>query len=173
MKNGYLERMEIVGRVKSGEGISEVSRTYHVHKRYVLAWVRLYDRYGLEGIKKGGNCCVTSEEKEAIVRLILEKGVPLSHVSIEKRVSVETVKHWIRKVREHGYASLREKKKRGRPSRKAMGRPKKKEPQTEVERLQVENLRLRAENALLKKVIALVGEKKARARQNGQKPSTN
>lgn len=173
MKNGYLERMEIVGCVQSGEGISEVSRSYHVHKRDVLAWVRLYDRYGVEGLKKGGNCRATSEEKEAIVRLILEKGVPLSHVRIEKRVSVETVKQWVRKVREHGYEALREKKKRGRPFRKAMGRPKKKEPQTEEERLQAENLRLRAENALLKKVIALVEEKKARARQNGQKPSTH
>ena len=33
-----------------------------------------------------------------------------------------------------------------------MPRPKKKEPQTELEKLQAENLRLRAENALLKKV---------------------
>ena len=32
-----------------------------------------------------------------------------------------------------------------------MARPKKKEPQTELEKLQAENLRLRAENALLKK----------------------
>lgn len=54
-----------------------------------------------------------------------------------------------------------------------MGRPKKKEPQTELEKLQAENLRLRAENALLKKVKVLVEEKQARARLNGQKPSTN
>ncbi|MBS7352933.1 MAG: hypothetical protein KIG87_07835, partial [Muribaculaceae bacterium] len=33
-------------------------------------------------------------------------------------------------------------------------RPKKREPQTELEKLQAENLRLRAENALLKKVKA-------------------
>ena len=32
-----------------------------------------------------------------------------------------------------------------------MARPKKREPQTELEKLQTENLRLRAENALLKK----------------------
>jgi cell division protein FtsB len=55
-----------------------------------------------------------------------------------------------------------------------MARPKKREPQTELEKLQAENLRLRAENALLKKVKALVEEEqKARARLNGQKPSTN
>lgn len=61
---------------------------------------------------------------------------------------------------------------KGRPL-KDMGRPKKKEPQTELEKLQAENLRLRAENALLKKVKVLVEEKQARARLNGQKPSTN
>ena len=44
---------------------------------------------------------------------------------------------------------------------------------TELEKLQAENLRLRAENALLKKVKALVEEQEARARLNGQKPSTN
>ena len=54
-----------------------------------------------------------------------------------------------------------------------MARPKKREPQTELETLQAENLRLRAENALLKKVKALVEEQEARARLNGQKPSTN
>lgn len=61
---------------------------------------------------------------------------------------------------------------KGRPSQ-TMARPKKKEPQTELEKLQAENLRLRAENALLKKVKALVEEQEARARLNGQKPSTN
>jgi len=54
-----------------------------------------------------------------------------------------------------------------------MAKPKKRDPQTELEKLQAENLRLRAENALLKKVKALVEEQKARARLNGQKPSTN
>lgn len=54
-----------------------------------------------------------------------------------------------------------------------MARPKKKEAQTEFEKLKEENLRLRAENALLKKVKALVEEQEARTRFNGQKPSTN
>ena len=62
---------------------------------------------------------------------------------------------------------------RGRPPKDPMARPNKKKPQTELEKLQAENLRLRAENALLKKVKALVEEQQARARLNGQKPSTN
>lgn len=54
---------------------------------------------------------------------------------------------------------------------KYMGRKKRKQPQTRLERLEYENLRLRAENALLKKVHALVLEKKMR--RNGQEPSTD
>jgi len=54
-----------------------------------------------------------------------------------------------------------------------MSRTKKKDTQTELERLQAENLRLKAELALLKKVRTLVEEQKAQARLNGQKPSTN
>jgi len=54
-----------------------------------------------------------------------------------------------------------------------MARPKKKEPQTELERLQAENLRLRAEKCPAKKVRALVGEQEAWAHINGQKPSTD
>ena len=80
----------------------------------------------------------------------------------------------------HGFArqefmddSLRQYNRRGRPPKDPMARPKKQEPQTELEKLQAENLRLRAENALLKKVKALVEEQEARARLNGQKPSTN
>jgi len=54
-----------------------------------------------------------------------------------------------------------------------MARPKKKDPQTDLEKLQAENLRLRAEIALLKKVKALVEEKEAQALRNGQRPSTS
>ena len=54
-----------------------------------------------------------------------------------------------------------------------MGRSKKHEPETELEKLQAENIRLRAEIALLKKVTALVKEREARERMSGQKPSKN
>lgn len=53
-----------------------------------------------------------------------------------------------------------------------MARPEKKEPQTGLEQLQAENLRQRAENALLKQEKALVAEQDARARVNGHKLST-
>jgi cell division protein FtsB len=55
-----------------------------------------------------------------------------------------------------------------------MGRPRKNsKPLTELERLQKENQELKTEIALLKKVRALVEERKARQRGIGQEPSRN
>lgn len=132
----------------------------------------LYDRYSDDGLKKKPKLNPTPDFKEKVVRLILKKGIPLSHVLIDYRISRTALKQWVRLAHTKGYMALHESKRRGRPL-KDMGRPKKKEPQTELEKLQAENLRLRAENALLKKVKVLVEEKQARARLNGQKPSTN
>ena len=129
----------------------------------------------------------TFEEKLRIVTL-LKSGYPLKRLCKERRLDHHVVGIWRARYELHGEDGLRfgtraygyaaEKKeerenKRGRLPEDPMARPKKRAPQTELERLQAENLRLRAENALLKKVKALVEEQQARARLNGQKPSTN
>ena len=173
MKYSYEQRLVIVQRVKQGEAIAHLSKEYHINETQILAWVRMWDRYGRSGLEKQPHCRPTSALKEKVVRLILEKGVPLAHVRVEYRIGKTALQRWVSMVRQHGYDSLHKKKKRGRPPKNIMARPKKKEPQTELERLQAENLRLRAENALLKKVKALVEEQKARERFNGQRPSTN
>ena len=56
-----------------------------------------------------------------------------------------------------------------------MGRPRKKKPEemTDLELLQLRVKELEAENALLKKVKALVEEREARLREIGRKPSKN
>ena len=59
--------------------------------------------------------------------------------------------------------------------RKNMGRPRKKKPEdmTELELLQLRVKELEAENALLKKVKALVEAREARLKEIGRKPSKN
>ena len=75
----------------------------------------------------------------------------MTHVRVEYRIGKTAQQHWVSTVRRYGYEALEPSKRRGRPPKEPMGCSKKKEPQTELERLQAENLRLRAENALLKK----------------------
>jgi transposase-like protein len=127
----------------------------------------------MKGLERKPNNYLPPEEKERIIRLHEEKGVSLRSIFTDYDISPTVFKNLLNQVRKLGYSSLYERKTRGRPRKVTMARPKKKEPQTELERLQAENLRLRAENALLKKVKALVEEQQARARLNGQKPSTN
>lgn len=173
IKYTYEKKLQIVNEAKSGKPIKVLSKENNVHENKILEWVRLYDRYGFDGLKKQPKLNPTPEFKEKVVRLILEKGLPLSHVLIDYRISRTALESWVRTVKHQGYAKLYHIKRRGRPPKDPMARPKKREPQTELEKLQAENLRLRAENALLKKAKALVEERKARERQNGQTPSTN
>ena len=167
MRSTFEERLEIVSQAQSGKPIRQLARENCLKEGKVLEWVRKYDRYGESGLKRQPNIRATGEIKEELVRLILDKGVPLSHVVIDRVVSRTALEGWVRLVRKQGYTALHRQRKCGRPV-KYMGRPKKKEPQSELEKLQAENARLKAENALLKKVKALVEEQQARAQLNGR-----
>ncbi len=173
MARSFEERFNIVSQVKEGKPIRQLAREYGLHENKILEWVRKYDLYGDEGLKKQPNTKASGKYKEKLVRLFLEKGVTLSQIVVQHRVSRTAIEGWVRQARKYGYDVLYMEKPRGRPPKDPMARPKKKEPQTELEKLQAENLRLKAENALLKKVKALVEEQQPRARLNGQKPSTN
>ena len=50
----------------------------------------------------------------------------------ENEISRSAFESWIEKARTYGYDSLRQSKKRGRPPKDSMSRPKKKETQTEL-----------------------------------------
>lgn len=90
--------------------------------------------------------------------------------SLKYGASPSRLSVWLKTARTEGLSALATIKKRGRP--KDMGRPRKdSKPLTELEKLQKENQELRTENALLKKVRALVEDRNARLRAIGQKPS--
>lgn len=166
------EKLNIVSQVKSGMPLRRIAHTLRIREGMILEWVRKYDLYGESGLRKQPNIRATADFKEEVVRLVMEKSIPLSLVVLQYGVSKTALESWVRIVKVNGYSALHQQTKRGRPS-KSMGRPKKREPETELEKLQAENARLRAENALLKKVKALVEEREARERMSGQKPSKN
>ena len=166
--HNFEERLNIVSRLQSGELLEPLCKELKMDKKMVRLWYLRYKKYGEEGLRANRYSHYTADEKLAIVKEFVEKGVFLQTLCLQYDLSRSTIQTWIRLYRQG--VSL-ENRKRGRPP--GMGRPKKKEAQSELERLQAENLRLRAENALLKKVKALVEEQEARARLNGQKPSRN
>ena len=170
MRHDFEERLNVVTSITCGKGVNAICRELHLDRHEVRNWVARYRAYGEDGLRKSTRCHhFTAAEKEKIVLEHIQKGVPLSHLSLHYDLDRSTIKSWLRTVRSGG--SLTEVKRRKRPLKDQMARPKKKEPQTELEKLQAENLRLRAENALLKKVKALVEEQEAQARLSGRKPS--
>ena len=52
MKYSYEHRLLIVSRVKKGEAISRLSKEYHINETQILAWVRMWDKYGRSGLEK-------------------------------------------------------------------------------------------------------------------------
>lgn len=143
-----------------GKKMETICRERHLYKHQVHGWVSRYKAYGEEGLRqstKGYH--FTPAEKEGIILEHIKNGVTLHELSLRYDVNRCTIQSWMRKVRSGG--SLYDIKRRGRPPKDQMSRPKKKTPQTEQEKLQAENLRLSVEIALLKKVRALVEEQEA------------
>ena len=71
MKYSYEQRLVIVQRVKQGEAIAHLSKEYHINETQILAWVRMWGKYGPKGLKKQPHCRPTPTLKEKVVRLIL------------------------------------------------------------------------------------------------------
>ncbi len=168
--HNFEERLNIISRIIAGEPLKAVCREEALDKEMVRQWYLRYKKYGEQGLSGTRSYHYTAREKAKIVEECEVKGLPLQEICLRYDLNRSTIQGWKRKTRD---GQSLENKRRGRPPKDPMARPKKKEPQTEFEKLQAENLRLRAENALLKKVKALVEEQNARARLNGQKPSTN
>ena len=169
-KHPYEERLLAVQKCLEGYAPKHVARELGIDWHDVSEWLVRYEKEGALGLLKHPMKRANFAEKCKIVCEYAEKGVPLHRVSAEYHVSQHTVKCWTRIYKKGGYAALRDIKPQGK-GRKGMGRPKKQEPQTELERLRYENEYLRAENALLKKVRALMEEKEKRLHEIGRKPS--
>ena len=158
MVHSLEEKLEVIKMHKRGAGVKLIVKRLRLSKSLVALWIEQYNQHGKAGlIRLPRNCRYNFEEKCQIICEIEEKHVPLHVVSAKYRVARSTLRCWRQIVRRDGYEALREVK-YGRKYA-SMGRPKKKEPVTELEKLQRENELLRAENAYLKKLRALMIEK--------------
>lgn len=71
-------------------------------------------------MKQQPHCRPTVKLKEEIVRLILEKSVPLVHVRVKYRIGKTALQRWGSTVRKYGYEALEPSKCRGRPPKDPM-----------------------------------------------------
>ena len=141
------------------EGISE--ERFH---KTIRQWVRYEEAAGPESLKhKSQNKVWTAEEKYELVAKVIA-GQSNESVAVEAGINSGLLYQWVRRYRIWGHEGLAITK-RGRPPKEA---PMKKKEQPaeltpsereEMIRLKAENELLRAENAVIKKEIALREER--------------
>jgi transposase len=155
----------------------EVARRLHTKSSMVGLWVRIYQHHGCLS-PEGHRRPFSVGEKLMILSYMRQNNLSLSETSVRFNVSLSAVATWKTK-HERGVLSLLSQENRGR--KKTMTLKKKRLPETSVSKsatkedpnksLLEELEYLRAENAYLKKLRALVQERIDRESGNGQPSS--
>ena len=174
-KHGYAERLKYMHMLENGISRHYIEAHFGIDKKLLgYLWAR-YQSEGPSGLLKKKNINADYAFKLQVVRDIEENHLTLVEASLKYNVSASRISVWQKIARTQGYDALAITRPRGRPPKNDMGRPRKKKPEemTELELLQLRVKELEAENALLKKVKALVEAREARLKEIGQKPSKN
>ena len=141
-KHTFEDRLKYMKLLEAGYSINYITTHFGVsHDLLDILWGK-YQEEGPSGLIKKQYARTDGSFREMVLRDIENKCLTLSEAAIKYDVSASRIQIWKRKARESGYNALYETKRRG-----------------------------RAENALLKKVRALVEEREARLREIGRKPS--
>ena len=149
-------------------GPAQISRQTGIPKRQIERRIQQYRDTGVWLVERKPYTRSTPALKRMAVDAVLKQRLSYGEITIKYGISFSCLQSWLRKFRHGGQEELFATRPKGRPPQ--MGRPKKarKEPQTELEKALRELELLRAENALLKKVKALVEERIAREQGNGR-----
>lgn len=170
-KHSFSEKCKVVELCQQGYGFKRISKLLGIKAPVVQTWLRIYRGKGVLSLEKKATKPLGIELKEQVVRDVLNNCLSFPAVSLKHGISQSAAYQWVQLVKESGFSSLKETR-QGR-SPKDMGIPKKKQPETELEKLEEELRYLRAENAYLKKVRALVQERLLRESGKQPKPSKN
>ncbi len=167
MKYSYKFKLKSVEMYREGKypetpkGISEEEFRHTIRR-----WVRLEESVGPEGLRhKNQNKIWTAKEKYELVAKVLS-GQSNQSVALSAGINPGLLYQWVQRYKMRGYEGLATMKK-GRPP-KEPSMKKKEQPaeltpseREEMIRLKAENEYLRAENAVIKKEIALREERRA------------
>ena len=154
-------KLKLIRQHHRGSSIKELSRKWGISHSLLTRWVDHYNSSGIQGLLPRPHHFHTIDFKFGVVESYRKEGLSLRDCCLRYNIANEsTVLGWLRKYELLGIEGLGER--RGRP--KAMEKnkknsPKKRKPPTRLEELEKENLYLRAENELLKKLEALAQKK--------------
>ena len=174
-KHTYTDLLKYMHMLENGVSMRQIGDQFGINRLQLGCLWAKYLSEGPSGLRKKKNVRADTAFRINVVRDIEENHLTLVEASLKYNASPSRISVWRNIAKAQGYDALSVVKPRGRPPKNDMGRPRKKKPEemTELERLRYENECLRAENALLKKVKALVEAREARLKEIGRKPSKN
>ena len=155
-----VTRSRAAGLYDEGYGVRSIADLIHVPYAAVRQWIDTYRSVGIEGLMVMGRKYTkySFETKLAAARAVVDEGMTKADAMAKFGIaSMTPLKNWMKAYREGGPEALRPKPK-GRPKGSASP-PKELTREQELER---RIQKLEAENAYLKKSIALKAEKRSR-----------
>lgn len=157
VKYNYDFKLRCVEEVLKGRSAISVAAEFNCDRSRLWTWVRSYERLGSPGLVPRTNRSYDINFKLKVLKAIEKKSLTLSEACIMFNVSGSSlILGWQRSFAEKGRAGLQSKPK-GKPESMQSKRKKTStKPLTREEELLLENESLQAENALLKKLQALI-----------------
>jgi transposase len=162
-KYGIELKLKLVKDILSGRStVNSLSNQMKIPRVLISKWIDHYQISGKKGLIPQPYQTYTREFKLEVIKTYYRNKLTLRDCCLRFGIpSQGTLILWLRNYEKLGLDSLLEK--RGRPMSMKEKKPSKKTPKplTRLEELEKENLYLRAENELLKKLEALTQKKKA------------
>ena len=165
VKYDYTFKLECVELVlKKHYSNVYVSKLKGPNESDIRRWVKFYKTYGKIGLLPSKNQSYSIDFKLKVLKKIKAKSLSISEACLEFNIPTKsTIFKWQKDFTTFGIAGLQPKPK-GRPKSMSDYKRKKRKtdkPLTREEELLLENERLRCENALLKKLQALIQAEEA------------
>lgn len=168
-KNKYHSiesKLKLILEYESGnDSLKSLAIRYEISYSLVKQWISHYRANGVSGLSLK-NQPYTSYFRKEIVLQIFQNQLSLNQASIKYQISISVLYKWVKTVQKSGIEAL-DNIKQGRPNQGRMKKPNNKKIKvlTKQEELLLENERLRAENAFLKKLQTLMQEQDAQKKE--------
>ncbi|GAP22934.1 hypothetical protein ADM99_01065 [Leptolinea tardivitalis] len=150
------EKLLAIIEVENGGSIYQVAKLHQISKSELQMWIRNYQQNGENGLKTHAYGC-TSKQKYEVLKYMHDNQISFKETGVVLGIRPSTIWQWEKRYLENGIEGLEDKKK-GRKPRVQKPKP----PMTREEELLDRIQYLEAENAYLKKLNALVGEREKR-----------
>ncbi len=158
-------KVKVIKEHLSGESLRAVALKWGLSRSLLTRWLDQYNAGGNQGLLPKVRLYQSAEFKLSVVESYRSGGLSLRDCCFEYGVANESVVlSWVKKYELLGIQALREQ--RGRPKvMKKDNASKETQPLTRLEELERENLYLKAENELLKKLQALAQAKETQKKK--------